>query len=275
MEIDRDKLRCLIFDIDGTIINDEKTVSPNLCRWLATTARTSQLRIILASSRSEQSLAHIASTLEIDCGFVCYDGGRVLDERRSLIFEAFLQLCDAAGLFEASRRMGLTYSVFDREGWFASDGGYWTQREIRGTGVTPQILPHTEMDRRLVAGSGVYKLMFRGDADAVASFAALDEIATVSGLNTCYSNRPTIFEILSSEIDKFAACRLLLERWSLATDEVLFFGDGINDLGCMKNFPHSVAMANGTDEVKRFARYLTQSNSEEGVFSFLATLFRP
>lgn len=42
-------------------------------------------------------------------------------------------------------------------------------------------------------------------------------------------------------------------------------GDGLNDLAMLRAVGFGVAMANGNEEVKKYADYVTGSNDEDGV----------
>ena len=55
-------------------------------------------------------------------------------------------------------------------------------------------------------------------------------------------------------------------------EEVLVFGDGENDLDMMRAAGVSVAMKNGSEEVRERADYVTErTNQEDGIMHFLKT----
>lgn len=55
----------------------------------------------------------------------------------------------------------------------------------------------------------------------------------------------------------------------ISLDEMIFFGDGLNDLDVMKEVGLSVAMYNALDEIKESAKEITQTNNEDGIVKFL------
>jgi Cof subfamily protein (haloacid dehalogenase superfamily) len=275
MLVDSGSIHALVFDIDGTLISDDKTVSDTLRDYINRLCSTRRIKVVLASSRSDDSLRLIARRLGIDCGLVCFDGGLVLDDSLRRVAESFLETSLAPPVLDAARDLGLTSSLFDRGGWFTSDSGYWTRREIRGTGVEPKVVGYAELLGRIrEAADPAYKLMFRGAEDAIRALSSAPCVQHLCQVNTGYSNRPSIFEVVSAGADKFSACTSLLSTWGIPQDATVFFGDGVNDISCLAGFPHSVAMGNAQDSVKRHARYVTGSNNEDGVFRYLERLFR-
>ena len=62
---------------------------------------------------------------------------------------------------------------------------------------------------------------------------------------------------------------LLLEFISnlekLTKNELVAFGDGQNDIPMFETVGYSVVMGNATDDVKKYADYVTKSNNEDGV----------
>ena len=55
-------------------------------------------------------------------------------------------------------------------------------------------------------------------------------------------------------------------------DEIMVFGDNINDLGMIKNAYYSYAIGNARDEVKKAARFLADTNINDGVLKIIKTL---
>ena len=56
---------------------------------------------------------------------------------------------------------------------------------------------------------------------------------------------------------------------NISLDEMIFFGDGLNDLEVMKEVGLSVAMGNALEEIKENAKDIAKSNNEDGIVDFL------
>lgn len=101
-------------------------------------------------------------------------------------------------------------------------------------------------------------------------------------LESCFDNL-NIFEMMdtdnnksrrwlsinSKETSKFKALEKLCLDLNIEIDEVIFFGDGANDLTIISKVGLGVAMGNALKEIKKQAKEITLSNDEDGIAVFL------
>ena len=85
---------------------------------------------------------------------------------------------------------------------------------------------------------------------------------------------PEWFDVLPAGVSKADGLEVLLEALGVGLDEVAVFGDAENDLTIMRKVPHSVAVANATDEVLRAARHRVGASADEGVADALFEIAR-
>lgn len=71
-------------------------------------------------------------------------------------------------------------------------------------------------------------------------------------------------------IDKSITLENLGKSLDIALEEIVFFGDGLNDLEVMKKVGCSVAMKNALEPIKEKAKFITDSNNENGIATFLS-----
>jgi len=84
------------------------------------------------------------------------------------------------------------------------------------------------------------------------------QLVAVSGV-------PTNLEITMATADKGNGMIKLGEYLGITREEIMTCGDSENDMAMIVAAGFGVAMANGTDEVKEAANYITSSNEEDGV----------
>lgn len=80
-------------------------------------------------------------------------------------------------------------------------------------------------------------------------------------------------EISPQDISKAIAIKELQTIHNISKSRTIVLGDGGNDIEMFKVADISVAMANASDEVKKAAKFKTNSNNEEGVYYFLKKYF--
>lgn len=108
------------------------------------------------------------------------------------------------------------------------------------------------------------------DPEALAN--TREQLAAQSLLHLSASD-PTNIELIPKHVDKANAILELQAKTGIPKDRTIAFGDGLNDLGMLKAAGISVAMGNAVPEVKAVAKYVTETNKEDGLAQFLLRFF--
>lgn len=82
-------------------------------------------------------------------------------------------------------------------------------------------------------------------------------------------SRDGLAMIMHREAKKSKAVAFLSGYWNIGRNEIIAFGDDINDIDMLKQCGTAVAMENALEEVKGVADYICGSNTEEGVAKWL------
>lgn len=85
---------------------------------------------------------------------------------------------------------------------------------------------------------------------------------------------PDNIEMIPLKTDKGTAIKKVQLETGVDKDHTFVFGDGMNDLGMMKQAHYSVAMGNAIPEIKETANFVTDSNVNDGIATFLEAHFR-
>lgn len=65
--------------------------------------------------------------------------------------------------------------------------------------------------------------------------------------------------------DKFKGIKVIMEKLNAPFEEIVVFGDGINDIKMFKQAPFSIAVENAIGELKDIADYVTYKSDEDGI----------
>ena len=79
----------------------------------------------------------------------------------------------------------------------------------------------------------------------------------------------TLCQIMHSEVSKWNSIKYVINYLNCRISDVIAFGDDYNDLEMIENCGIGVAMENAMDELKAVANFVTKSNDEDGVATFL------
>lgn len=82
-------------------------------------------------------------------------------------------------------------------------------------------------------------------------------------------NAPFISEILNPLAGKSEALRDLSELTGINLDNMMYFGDGLNDLKSVELVGVGVAMGNGAGPTKKAADFVIGTNDEPAIADFI------
>lgn len=71
--------------------------------------------------------------------------------------------------------------------------------------------------------------------------------------------------LIIEPMDKYRGILKMIDILGGNKEDIVVFGDGINDLSMIKQAPISIAMGNAVDEVKKAATFITKSSQEAGI----------
>ena len=72
-------------------------------------------------------------------------------------------------------------------------------------------------------------------------------------------------EIMKKGSSKGEAVKILAQKLNIKREEIICIGDNENDISMIKFAGLGIAVANGIDELKRQANYVTDTNMNSGV----------
>ncbi|AVN63865.1 hydrolase [Mesoplasma florum] len=78
-----------------------------------------------------------------------------------------------------------------------------------------------------------------------------------------------IYEFINIEASKGNGVLKLAELLNIKLDEILIFGDNMNDISMFEVVPNSVAMGNSVPAIKKIAKFETDTNLNGGVGKFI------
>ena len=79
-------------------------------------------------------------------------------------------------------------------------------------------------------------------------------------------------QISAKGINKCSAIKYICNTYGFTPAEIAVFGDDLNDIEMLSEFPISIAMGNAEEKVKQTARYTTLSNESDGIYYALKNI---
>lgn len=256
-------IRLLALDLDGTLTNSEKIITPRT-REALMEAQKRGIRLVLASGRPTEGISPLAEELEMGRygGFILSYNGAEIREVGSgrLLVQQTLPADTIPVIAGLAREYGIgVLSYGDGAVITEHPDDPYIQLECRINRIPCR--PVENFEKALT--HPVPKCLMTGEGDYMGQILPRIQEA-LPGLSV-YRSEAYFIEIMPQGIDKARSLAELLRQLNLTASQLAACGDGYNDISMIAFAGLGVAMANARPEVQKVARVITTSNDEDGV----------
>lgn len=265
------EIKLIATDMDGTFLDDEKRIPEENLRALRECAARG-IEIVPATGRTLMGLPEELKRLPGVRYAILTNGAMVADLKENrLIDTCRIPVETAVRIMETARFSDddVMYDAYiDAVAYTIKEFYENTERYVPTAGLAELV----RKTRRVVWDNIAYVKEQKKAVDKINMYfidmeakkrmrEALKEIPGI----LVSSSIPNNLEINAEGADKGGALLRLAEFLGIGQEETMAFGDGENDLSMVKMAGIGVAMANGEEDVKAAADYVTISNNEAGV----------
>ena len=260
--------RAIALDLDGTLTNHEKVVTPKTREALLKAASEGAV-IILASGRPTYGIEPVAECLELNQrgGYILsYNGGNIVNAKTGeKLFSQFLPDEVIPELYAYAKEHGhalLGYAGSEIITEMPDDQYVKEESRINKMNIrkVDNLFESLEPHPTKLLMTGDPTLMLKAEEELVEKLGERMDI---------FRSAPFFLELVPKGIDKAKSLTRLLTKINLTPADLIAFGDGYNDLSMLKLAGMGVAMENAAPEVRAEADYVTLSNEEDGVAAAL------
>ncbi len=263
-------IRLLALDLDGTLLNEEKHITPRTLAALEQ-AREQGVLLVPVTGRPAQGLPQAVLDLPGLRYAVTSNGATIRDlQEDRFLLEKHLTPAACLAVLARCADFDMIRQVFREGVGYLSQADYDTLKaRYAGTAM----LAYHLSTRKILPGT-VEEFLTQDERPVEELFFLTDSTDTKARLRAVLSDLPDIgfadpfpndLEVIAGGIDKGIGLRFLLDHLGIDAGEVLAMGDGGSDLPLLQAAGLGVAMANATAEVKAAADYITTSCDEDGV----------
>lgn len=242
------------FDLDGTLLHRNNTVSENTARALAA-ARAAGHVLCVATGRPPRDVRSLLPPLLADIAFVCYNGA-LIEERGERLFSRTIARADALAVLARAQNAGVGQMFFEIDDVLHANFDLSV--------VWPDAKTEPE-DLAALSFAGAHKIIACGAPPNVARLAE----ALPAGVTGTVTDGGTICQIAAAGVSKAQGVRFVAERCGIPLRNAVAFGDDANDIEMLSECGTGVAMGNAAPAVRAAADAVAASNEEDGVAAFL------
>lgn len=271
-------IRLVCLDVDGTLVDDHKRIPPEVLSALQKLQKQG-IRVILASGRLILSLRSYAASIGTEMPLIGLNGAWVEKPGEPPWLRLPLQTEWLVPLIERAQADGFHVSLYFADGIMLKrnplEGEIWQDFHWSLEKVRAEIVdnwPFSPLNNSMLTERPLMKILVSGNPEAIAEFSAEHEDKYRGYYRFVQSNDKHL-EIVSAEVSKGNALRVVAERMGIRQHEVMALGDHYNDISMLEYAGIGVAMGNAPQKVQDKANWVTKRNTEMGVAVALAHVF--
>ncbi len=252
--------KLLLFDLDGTLLRSDKTISQTTLKALQK-CRENGILIGVSTSRGEQNALSFIEELQPDV--LIASGGALVKYNGEYIYRAEFSKEETSRMIETAREVcGIDCEITID----TIESHYWNYR------IEPKKQDHSWGDsiytdyKDFEESSLKMCVEIFEDSQAKRLQELLDECNCIrfsDGYWYKFTKKTATKE--NAIIEVCAAC-------GIKTEEIIAFGDDYADIGMLELCGKGVAMGNAINEVREKADLVIGSNDEDGIAEYLAVI---
>ena len=261
-------IRLIAMDLDGTLSNDEKKITP-LTREALMDAQKKGIRLVLASARPAPGLYREANALSVrEYGgiLMSYNGGCITDAASGrVLYRAGIETEIMRDVLRMLKEFPVTPILDDGVQFYVEDkNGFKVEYECQNN-----CMECAEVDdlSEFLNFSPV-KVLMSVDPAVIKDVQKVIAGKLPEGL-TVVQTAPFYLEVIPREINKGEGLKKVCELLGVPVEETIAFGDAENDIPMLKAAGMGVAMGNADENTKAAADCVTRSNNEDGIAAAL------
>ena len=272
------EVKAVFFDIDGTLVNDRKSVLKSTKEAIKI-VKDQGVLVGVATGRGPFFVKDLMDDLDLDFA-VTYNGQYIFNKERVLF---------ASPIDKQSLRQVIAYAKENRK-----EIAMGTRQDVIGSrimsfGLSPlsqlvsrfvpkfltrtvshsfnrmvsKALPQKEDDLLDLINQPIYQVLMLMTPEESNQAASEFEYLKFTRSN------PFAADIINQGNSKLEGIRRVGKEYGFDLNQVMAFGDSDNDLEMLAGVGMSVAMGNGSSSVKEVAKHITTSNQEDGIHKAL------
>ena len=251
------KIKIIFFDIDDTLRNSKTGFVPSTIPTIFKQLREKGILTGIATGRGIFGVVPEIKALKPDF-FVTLNGAYIEDKKGNVIYSNKIAKDEVEEYITWTKEIGIDY------GLVGSHAAKLSRRtEMISQAIDP-IYPDLEVDPDFYQKEDIYQMWTfeeRGD-DLVLP----ESLASTLRMVRWHEHSSDVVPISGS---KAAGVAKVVDQLGLKPENVMVFGDGLNDLELFDYAGISIAMGNSHDKIKEKADYITKTLEEDGIFNAL------
>ena len=261
-------IKLIATDLDGTFLNDDSKIT-DYNKAILKKLIDRGIDIVIATGRPISAMDFYYEELKNNSESIVFNGAMVVDKNFNCIFSSPLEnniVHNIINLYKEKYINHTSLNIYSIKEYIVAKDNFKFQTHTEKIDKKNKIIGLENFNDDIEA----QKIIILGENDILIDIKKnIDNLFTV---HTSFSD-PHYLEILSANSNKANALKWLCNKKNIDRENVIAFGDNYNDIEMIEFAGVGVAMENAESYVKKNAKYIADTNNNNGVGTFLKDFF--
>jgi len=255
-------------DMDGTLLNSKDIITKRTQDSIKELVNKG-IVFTICTGRPIQGIERYNKILKLDAPFITYNGAMIVESiSKDVLFQKNLTNNDAKKIYQLGQELKTTIIIWSNNKLYVNSINKRTQNYKKLSLVEPIIIDDIEK----IANDGITKILWYDEVEKIRKYESTVYKEVSDGVNFCTS-KPIFLEFFNSSVSKAVALKKIGDLLNIRKEEIIAIGDGFNDLPMLEYAGLGVAMGNAPKKIKERCHFITKSNDDDGVASFIEKHF--
>lgn len=261
-------MKLLFFDVDGTLMNEERVIPASALQALSAAKEAGNL-VFVNSGRTSGMLQGVMSAVPTD-GFLCGCGTELLYQGCQLYYHALSEEMKQR-VMAASDRYGVLVFLEGRSGWHCQPSAALLEAHPALQETYERMLYYVGNE------GGIDSTPYEGAYEISKFCVQADADSDIEGFKkdfaqafTLIDRRDGFYECVPKEHSKGIAVDRILEHFGSSREDAYAFGDSTNDLEMFLHCGHTIAMGQHDPALDPYTEFVTAEVDQDGIAKAVA-----
>ena len=261
-------IKLIAIDLDGTLLNDDTKIT-DYNKSILKKLSDKGIEIVIATGRPISAMDFYYKELQNNSESIVFNGAMIVDKNFNCIFSSPLEnniVHNIINLYKEKYINNTSLNIYSVKKYIVAKDNFKFQTHTEKVDIKNKVIGLENFNNNME----VQKMIIFGENDIL-----IDVKKTIDNLFTVHTSfsDPHFLEILAVNINKANALKWLCDKKGIDRNSVIAFGDNYNDMEMIEFAGVGVAMGNAENYVKNNAKYIADTNNNNGVGVFLRDFF--
>ena len=274
-------IKLIASDMDGTLLNDEHTISEENIKAIKI-AEERGCHFTIVTGRDYSGVKNFLQEIDLKCECILSNGADYRDINGDVIERITIDNDTVRKIVQVMMEANVAIEMFTEDGMIIINEDIYKESLLQrfrryNKGKTdleiieiarnmydtwkPEMIK--DVEGFLDSNTDILKIMtYHEDAQYIKELK--EKLKNIEGVAVA-STFANDIEISNIQAQKGLILAKVIEKMGIKKEEVIVLGDSFNDYSMFTEFENSFAMENAIPEIKEIAKYITDSNDNDGV----------